>query len=126
MTGVLLCEDAEDMRAMLREGLQDDASLRVVGEAADGDAAVRQAAALQPDVVLLDLGMPGPEAGDVVAGLRRAAPGAGIVVLSGFGPERLRDGAASVDAYLPKTADLATVRGTLLRVAGDVSAGGGA
>jgi DNA-binding NarL/FixJ family response regulator len=126
VTGVLLCEDAADMRAMLREGLEDDASLHVVGEAADGDAAVRQAEVLRPDVVLLDLAMPGPDAAEVVAGLKRAAPAAGIVVLSGFGPERLGEGAASVDAYLPKTTDLAVVRATLRRVAEDVSARGGA
>ena len=117
MTGVLVCEDADDMRAMLREGLEEDPALRVVGEAADGDAAVRLAGSLQPDVVLLDLAMPGPEPAEVVAGLRVAAPGAGIVVLSGFGPERLGDNGDTVDAYLPKTADLAAVRRTLLEVA---------
>jgi DNA-binding NarL/FixJ family response regulator len=119
VTGVLVCEDADDMRAMLRDGLDEDPALHVVGEAADGDAAVRLAGSLQPDLVLLDLAMPGPEPAEVVAGLRLAAPTAGIVVLSGFGAERLGDGGSTVDAYLPKTADLATVRRTLLQVAAD-------
>jgi DNA-binding NarL/FixJ family response regulator len=119
VTGVLVCDDAPDMRALLRDALDADPALEVVGEAADGGATLRLAAALQPDVVLLDIGMPGPDPGAVVAGVRRAAPLAAIVVLSGFGPERL-DARASgeVSAHLPKTVDLAVVRRTL-REAGE-------
>ena len=75
MTGVLVCDDAPDMRALLRDALDADPALYVVGEAADGAAALRLAEALQPDVVLLDIGMPGPGAGDGRHG--RAARGAG-------------------------------------------------
>jgi len=118
VTAVLVCDDAADMRALLRDALDADPRLRVVGEAADGAATLALAAELQPDVVLLDIGMPGPEAGEVVAGVRRAAPGAAIVVLSGYGPERLDPHAASeVHAHLPKTTDLESVRRTL-RAAG--------
>jgi DNA-binding NarL/FixJ family response regulator len=118
VTGVLVCDDAADMRALLRDALDGDPGLRVVGEAADGDDALRLAESLQPDVVLLDIGMPGPGADAVVAGLREAAPEAAIVVLSGFGPERLDASAAGeIAAHLPKTADLAVVRRTL-RAAG--------
>jgi DNA-binding NarL/FixJ family response regulator len=119
VTGVLVCDDAADMRALLREALEADPELRVVGEAADGAATLACAEALQPDVVLLDIGMPGPEPGAVVTGVRRAAPNAAIVVLWGFGPERLdRDAAGILSAYLPKTTDLAMVRRTLRAAAG--------
>jgi DNA-binding NarL/FixJ family response regulator len=119
VTGVLVCDDAPDMRALLRDALDADPRLRVVGEAPDGTDALRLAAALQPDVVLLDIGMPGPEPADVVAGVRRAAPDAAIVVLSGYGPEHLgATVAAEVAAHLPKTADLAAVR-CALRAAGN-------
>jgi DNA-binding NarL/FixJ family response regulator len=119
VTGVLVCEDAADMRALLRDALNADAKLRVVGEASDGHGAVRLAGSLQPDVVLLDIGMPGPTVADVVAGVRRAAPDAAIVVLSGYGPERL-DAAVvgELAAHLPKTTDLDAVRRTL-RAAGN-------
>jgi len=118
VTGVLVCDDAADMRALLRDALDGDPGLYVMGEAADGDDALRLAMTLQPDVVLLDIGMPGPGADAVVAGLREAAPEAAIVVLSGFGPERLDASAAeAIAAHLPKTADLAVVRRTV-RAAG--------
>ena len=118
MTAVLVCDDAADMRAMLRDAVDADPGLRVVGEAGDGAAALALAAELQPDVVLLDIGMPGPAPDEVVAGVRRAAPEAAIVVLSGYGPERLdRSVAGEVAAHLPKTTDLDSVRRTL-RAAG--------
>jgi DNA-binding NarL/FixJ family response regulator len=118
MKAVLVCDDAADMRAMLRDALDADPGLRVVGEAGDGTATVELAAELQPDVVLLDIGMPGPAPQEIVAGVRRAAPDAAIVVLSGYGPERLGAHAASeVEAHLPKTTDLAAVR-RLVRAAG--------
>jgi len=85
----------------------------------DGLEAVRMASALQPDVVLLDIAMPGPATSEVVAGVRRAAPGAAIVALSGYGPERLdADTVAELAAHLPKTTDLDAVRRTL-RAAGN-------
>jgi chemotaxis response regulator CheB len=119
VTAVLVCDDAPDMRALLRDVLDADPALRVVGEAGDGAAALRLAAELQPDVVLLDIGMPGPAPGEVVAGVRRSVPGAAIVVLSGFGPERLDAQAlGEVDAHLPKTTVLASVR-RVLRAAGE-------
>jgi DNA-binding NarL/FixJ family response regulator len=118
MTAVLVCDDAADMRALLRDALDADPGLRVVGEADDGAAALALAAELQPDVVLLDIGMPGPAPAEIVAGVRRAAPEAAIVVLSGYGPERLDARVASeVHAHLPKTTDLDAVRRTL-RAAG--------
>ena len=119
MTGVLVCDDAPDMRALLRDALNSDPGLRVVGEAGDGEDTLRLAAALQPDVVLLDIGMPGPGPTDVVAGVRRAAPSAAIVVLSGYGPDRLDARVASeVTAHLPKTTELDAIRRTLRAVAG--------
>jgi DNA-binding NarL/FixJ family response regulator len=119
VTGVLVCEDAPDMRALLREALDADPGLTVIGEAGDGADALRLAEALQPDVVLLDIGMPGPATADVVAGVRAAAPDAAIVVLSGYGPERLDARVArEVAAHLPKTTDLDAVRRTLRAAAG--------
>jgi chemotaxis response regulator CheB len=55
---VLVCDDSDAFRALLRYTLQEDPGIEVVGEAADGMAAIHAAERLQPDVVLLDLTMP--------------------------------------------------------------------
>ncbi len=56
---VLIADDYEPFRRGLRAMLQSEADIAVVAEAADGQAALAQAEALQPDVVLMDLKMPG-------------------------------------------------------------------
>ncbi|NHT17533.1 response regulator transcription factor [Cellulomonas sp. IC4_254] len=59
VTRVLLVDDQAMMRTGLRSILDSAAAVEVVGEAADGAEAVRQAVELRPDVVLMDLRMPG-------------------------------------------------------------------
>ena len=56
---VLIADDYAPFRRGLRAMLQSEADIMVVGEVADGQAALAQAEALQPDVVLMDLKMPG-------------------------------------------------------------------
>jgi DNA-binding NarL/FixJ family response regulator len=58
--------------------------LHVVGEAADGEQAITEAARLQPDVVLLDLSMPRLTGLDALPEIKRVAPEAKVIVLSGF------------------------------------------
>jgi DNA-binding NarL/FixJ family response regulator len=75
-----------DDHAILRSGLkmliatQDD--MEVVGEAADGNEALHLAAALHPDVVLLDLTMPGPPSAQVIQEIVRRAPNTRVLVLT--------------------------------------------
>ncbi len=66
--GVLIADDQALVRVGFRMILQIEPDLRVVGEAADGDQAVAQVAALKPDVVLMDVRMPGV---DGIAATRR-------------------------------------------------------
>ena len=77
----------------------------VAGHAADGEEAVQVARRLQPELVLLDLSMPGVNGLDALPRLRDAAPGAEVVVLTASGTEEnllaaIRGGAAG---YLLKT-----------------------
>ncbi|WP_031404460.1 response regulator [Thiomonas sp. FB-Cd] len=75
-----------DDHALFRRGLAalfaEDPRLRVVGEAADAGQAQRLATQLAPDVVLLDNHLPGVRGVDAVAGLRQAAPGARVLMLT--------------------------------------------
>jgi two-component system chemotaxis response regulator CheB len=58
MIRVLVADDSGFMRMALRRIIEADGDLRVVGEAADGEAAVEQAAKLRPDVIAMDVEMP--------------------------------------------------------------------
>ena len=80
---VLVCDDAESMLVALRAVLELAPGMEVVGEARNGEEAVEQARRLEPDVVLLDLTMPGMDGLEALPQLRRAAPRARVVVLSG-------------------------------------------
>ncbi|RWZ74602.1 response regulator transcription factor, partial [Streptomyces albidoflavus] len=61
MITVLLADDQRLVRAGFRSILEDEEGIEVVGEAADGDEAVAAARALRPDVVLMDIRMPGTD-----------------------------------------------------------------
>jgi len=105
--GVLICDDDAGIRRMLRSVVGLRPSLRAVGEAADGNEAVAQAARLQPDVILLDLAMPGRTGMESLPELGRVAPGAQIIVFSGFSMASVAEEAVELGAvlYLTKGAD---------------------
>lgn len=75
-----------DDHTLFRRGLvallAGDASLKVVGEASDAGEAVRRAAALQPDVILLDNHLPGATGIQALPGLKDAAPQARVLLLT--------------------------------------------
>ena len=108
---VFLCDDVAEFRALMRAVLEEAAGCHVVGEAADGVEGVRGVACTRPDVVLLDLDMPGGDGLSAIPGMRDAAPDARIVVLSSFSAERMERRAleAGADAYLEKRTPLPEV-----------------
>jgi DNA-binding NarL/FixJ family response regulator len=116
---VLLADDAAEMRALLRWALvRDDGAIEVVGEVSDGTAALEQVAALMPDVVILDLQMPGPPPAELLRDM--AAIGVPIVTFSGFEPDLVAPVEARlVTLHVPKTTDLPLVREAILSVARD-------
>ena len=72
--GVLIVDDEAPARARLQRLLQAFAEVQVVGQARDGHEALRMVASLWPDVVLLDVQMPGLNGLDVAASLPEPAP----------------------------------------------------
>ena len=100
-----------DDHALVREGLRailgTEADLEVAGEAADSEAAVATAARLQPDVVLLDVQIPGRPAADTVRRIRQVSPASRIIVLSMYdGPHLVQELiAAGIRGYLLKSVD---------------------
>jgi DNA-binding NarL/FixJ family response regulator len=109
---VLVCDDVEAYRALMRYTLPEDPGIEVIGEAANGEAAIERAAELQPDVVLLDLTMPLLDGIDAIPQVLASAPGARVVALSGWGADRMADAALAQGAvaYVEKTDDVQAVR----------------
>jgi two-component system response regulator NreC len=113
---ILLADDHTVLRSGLRALLSAQADLEVAGEAADGAEALRLAQTIKPDVVVMDIGMPGVSGIDATARIRRELPSTKVLILSmhddqGYLRQALRAGASGY--VLKKAADtelLAAIR----------------
>jgi DNA-binding NarL/FixJ family response regulator len=117
---VLVCDDADAFRLLLRYTLTEEPGIEVIGEAADGGAAVSAAADLGPDVVLLDLTMPLMDGFEAIPAILAAAPKAQVIALSGWEPDRMAAPAlaAGAVAYVQKTDDVQALRDAIRAAAG--------
>ncbi|MCX5196485.1 response regulator transcription factor [Streptomyces sp. NBC_00249] len=96
---VLLVDDHQVVRRGLRTFLEVQEDIEVVGEAADGEEGVARAEELRPDVILMDVKMPGTDGIDALRRLREAANPARVLIVTSFTEQRtvvpaLRAGAA--------------------------------
>jgi len=95
---VLLVDDDDLMRAGLTAVLSSDETIDVVGEAADGRAAVERAIELRPNVVLMDVRMPGLDGIAATRELLAVSPDVKVVVLTTFEQDDYIFGALSAGA----------------------------
>jgi DNA-binding NarL/FixJ family response regulator len=124
---ILLVDDHPLTRSALA-GLLRQHGFEVVGEAEDGEQAIERAAELEPDLILLDLSMPGLDGLSALPRLREAAPNCEVVVLTASGTEEnllgaIRGGAAG---YLLKSEPPERIVGFLRGVANGEAALSGA
>jgi len=115
---VLIVDDHAVVREGIRHVLSTDEGLEVVGEASDGGEALVLVDRFHPDVVVLDLSMPGISGLEVVAKLRTDVPDTKVLVLSihdqdEYVLESLRAGA---HGYLRKDSSPAEIRSAIRRV----------
>jgi len=113
-----VADDSPEVRLMVRVVLEDDDEFRVEAEATDGQEAIDLAAALHPDLLLLDLSMPRMDGHQALPLILEASPETRVVVLSAFPADRvarrLLDAGARL--FLDKTADLEELPGQLREV----------
>ena len=115
---LLLVDDHKLLRQGLRRAVE-EAGFEVVGEAGDGEEAVRLAVALRPELVLMDVTMPVLDGIEATRRLRQSAPEARVVILTMHGEEETVDKAlrAGAVAYLLKDCSTDQVAETLYAVA---------
>jgi len=99
MTSILIADDQALVRVGLRKILEVEPDTLVVGEAADGEEAIREARRLRPDVVLMDIRMPVLDGIEATRRIVAIQPDAKVLVLTTFGLdgyvfEALRAGAS--------------------------------
>ncbi|WP_290053286.1 response regulator [Amycolatopsis solani] len=107
MIRVVLADDEALMRAGVAAILGADPGIEVVAEAGDGREAVSQALATHPDVVLLDIRMPGLDGLGAAAEIRRLLPSTGVIMLTTFGEDEYIERALGLGAggFLLKSGD---------------------
>lgn len=108
---ILIADDHAPFREGLRALLTSMPDMTVAGEAEDGEAAVRSAAKLQPDVILMDIQMPGVNGIEATRQIHQSSPHIGVIVLTMFEDDdsvfaAMRAGARG---YLLKGADQAEI-----------------
>jgi len=82
MIRLLVVDDHELVRIGLRHILAGYPAITIAGEAADGETAIRMNRELKPDVVLLDISLPGLSGFEVTTRLKQASPNLGIIILT--------------------------------------------
>jgi YesN/AraC family two-component response regulator len=84
---LVLVDDSEDLRILLRMAMERDEEFQVVGEAANGEAGLAAAVQCHPDVLLLDIAMPVMDGLQALPLIREQSPETIVVMLSAFGPK---------------------------------------
>ncbi len=104
---VLLADDHVVVRKGVREFLEEEPDIKVVGEAGDGQQAVDMALALQPDVVVMDIQMPVLSGADATRRIRATAPNVRVLVLTAYDDDPYIFGLleAGATGYVLKTAE---------------------
>jgi DNA-binding NarL/FixJ family response regulator len=81
---VLIVEDSQLWRRAIRSILQESPDLTVIGECSDGLEAIRKSEQLQPDLVLLDIGLPSLNGLEAARRIRKVAPNSKILFLTAY------------------------------------------
>ncbi len=85
----LIADDHEIVREGLRLSLSRSPHIRVIGEASDGDSAVALAERRRPDVVIMDIRMPGTDGLEATKRIRESLPGTSVLLFTAYGERSL-------------------------------------
>ena len=103
---VLLVDDHNVVREGLRRILEADSGIQVIGEARSGEEAIAKAVALSPDVIIMDLKMPGMDGIAATREITRRLPDVNVLVLTLYAEDFVKQAVeAGVSGYLLKDSD---------------------
>lgn len=117
---VLVVDDHPVVRHGVQHLLDNDPDLEVVGEATTGPEVLKRMEAIHPDVVLLDIRLPGSDGVEITQHLRRAHPDVKVIILTAYRDDEYLLGAlrAGAHGYLLKQASHETLAGAIRKVYG--------
>jgi PAS domain S-box-containing protein len=117
---IVIVDDATEVRLLMRSRFRVSGAFRVVGEGADGAEAVELARQHEPDLMLLDVSMPGTDGLQALPEVLQVSPSTRVVLFSGFEEQGLSDKALSLGAaaFLEKSIPIDTLIDQLLGVLG--------
>jgi DNA-binding NarL/FixJ family response regulator len=103
---VLIVDDQEPFRQVAREVVEAAGDFEVVGEASTGEESVELAGSLQPDLVLMDVNLPGIDGSEATRRIVEARPATKVILLSTYEEDEYSDRARDCGAYayVPKSA----------------------
>ncbi len=80
---IMLVDDHAEIRTVMRENLEYDGDIQVIGEAANGFEALDRFRELHPEVVVMDISMPLMDGVEATSGIMKADPNAKVIIFSG-------------------------------------------
>ena len=119
MTTLVIADDHEVLREALSRGVAKRAGFEVVGSVGDAQGAVRACARAQPDVLIMDIEMPGRDALAAIKDIKAVSPKTKVVILTAHCRDVFIDLAISngVAGYLLKSASSSAIADALMRIA---------
>jgi len=116
---IVIADDHPVFRQGLRQIIEMEPGLKVVGEARDGAAALQMIQELKPDIVVLDINMPNLKGFDVAREIQQQGLKVGIIFLTMYDDERMFNQALNVGAlgYLLKDSAISDIAGSVRAVA---------
>ena len=119
MLKVFIADDSEVVRDRLKELLTEKGDIDVVGASGDAEQAIPAIRRLNPDVVILDIRMPGGGGMPILKDIKSTSPGRVVIVLTSYPQPQYREAylTAGADYFFDKTRDIGKMTETLAELA---------